>query len=90
MHIIKEEESVLIPILHKLKHEHKQPMLMREVMLSRYLDILLVVLTRIFRPIEGRAGYQGKETNPSAKPGAAPLYALQGTSAKPFMLNVCM
>ncbi|MFT2008707.1 helix-turn-helix domain-containing protein [Pontibacter sp. 13R65] len=61
MHITQEDENVLIPILHKIELEHKQPMLMQEVMLSRYLDVLLIELTRIFRPIEGGASHQGKE-----------------------------
>lgn len=59
--ITKEDESVLIPILYKLKQEYKQSKLFREVMLSRYLDVLLMELSRIFRPNEDRTGYLGKE-----------------------------
>jgi AraC-like DNA-binding protein len=61
LHITKEQEATLMPILQRLNQEHKQAKLMRDVMLSRYLDILLIELTRISQPNEAEAGFKGKE-----------------------------
>lgn len=61
LRIAKEDEATLIPILQLLKQEHMQAKAMREIMLSRYLDILLIELTRIFQPKEAGTGSTVKE-----------------------------
>ena len=59
--ISKDDEKKLIPILQKLEQEHKQSNIWRDVMLSRYLDILLIELARLYRPAEGHTGFSGNE-----------------------------
>ncbi|MHC2991207.1 AraC family transcriptional regulator [Pontibacter sp. HJ8] len=61
LHITKEQEATLMPILQRLNQEHRKAKLMRDVMLSRYLDILLIELTRISQPNEAESGFRGKE-----------------------------
>jgi AraC-like DNA-binding protein len=55
------EEASLMPLLHLLKQEYDQARPMRDAILSRYLDILMMELTRIFRPSDDAAGIIGKE-----------------------------
>ncbi|WP_187263943.1 AraC family transcriptional regulator [Pontibacter beigongshangensis] len=57
----KENEAALLPLLQLLKQEHQQAKAMRQVVLSRYLDILLMELTRIFEPDEAGTGDLVKE-----------------------------
>ncbi|OKL38614.1 AraC family transcriptional regulator [Pontibacter flavimaris] len=55
------QEAALVPTLLKLREEHQQARPMREVMLSRYLDILLIQLTRLFQPSDAQTGFKLKE-----------------------------
>ncbi|WP_266205069.1 AraC family transcriptional regulator [Pontibacter kalidii] len=59
--ITEEHEAALMPILLLLREEHSQTRPMREVMLSRYLDILLIQLYRLYQPNEAQTGFRGKE-----------------------------
>ncbi|PKV75979.1 AraC family transcriptional regulator [Pontibacter ramchanderi] len=55
------QQDALRPILQLLQQEYRQAGQMRDVALSRYLDILLIELTRIFRPDEAMKGNFGKD-----------------------------
>lgn len=55
------DSGKLMPILHMLQQEHKHSRPMRDVMLSRYLDILLIELSRVYQPNVAKAGGKGKE-----------------------------
>lgn len=49
VHITPEKQAVLTPLFQTMQAEYKSQELMRTEMLSRYLDILLIHLTRMFR-----------------------------------------
>lgn len=59
--ISKADEKTLMPVLHMLMQEYRHAGLMRDTMLSRFLDILLIELTRIFQPEEASTASIGKE-----------------------------
>ncbi|NEM98447.1 AraC family transcriptional regulator [Pontibacter burrus] len=50
LHLTAQDEATLLPTLQLLKQEYEQALPMRNVMLSRYLDVLLIGLSRIYRP----------------------------------------
>lgn len=54
-------EAKLLPLLYQIREEynHKRPM--REVLLSRYLDVLMIELTRLYTPGNLPNGTIGKE-----------------------------
>ncbi|SIQ84935.1 AraC family transcriptional regulator [Pontibacter lucknowensis] len=61
LRISQAHENTLMPILQLLQQEYRQNGLMRDVALSRYLDILLIELTRIFRPGKAVKGTFAKD-----------------------------
>ena len=59
--ISEENENELIPILNRLEQEHKQSKFLREMLLSRYLDILLIELARLYQPNDDKISSSGKD-----------------------------
>ncbi|WP_018478849.1 helix-turn-helix domain-containing protein [Pontibacter roseus] len=55
------EDVSLLPVLHLLRQEFGQTKPLRHVMLSRLLDVLLIELTRLYRPAEGASETVGKD-----------------------------
>ncbi|GHA61989.1 helix-turn-helix domain-containing protein [Pontibacter akesuensis] len=56
-----EDKTALMPVLHMLEQEFREAKLMRDVMLSRYLDVLLISLTRVFHLQEAASEVPGKD-----------------------------
>ncbi|MBC5992599.1 helix-turn-helix domain-containing protein [Pontibacter cellulosilyticus] len=61
LNISPEDDALLMPVLQKIALEHKASGFMKEVMLSRLLDVLLIELTRLFRHIEHSTEVTGKD-----------------------------
>ncbi|GAB3204320.1 AraC-like DNA-binding protein [Pontibacter aydingkolensis] len=56
-----EENALLMPVLQNIAQEHNTSRFMKEVMLSRLLDVLLIELTRICRHTECSTAFKGNE-----------------------------
>lgn len=56
LHLTAQDRATILPTLQLLKQEYEQVQPMRSVMLSRYLDVLLIGLTRIYRPGNAEKG----------------------------------
>jgi len=55
------DEQNLLPVLHLLQQEHRQVKPLRDVILSRYLDILLLELTRLIKATIGDTPDKGNK-----------------------------
>ncbi|SIT75828.1 AraC family transcriptional regulator [Pontibacter indicus] len=61
IHLSENDEATLTPVLQMLRLEYELDAPMRNIILSRYLDILLLKLTRIFLPDGSTTAPVGKE-----------------------------